>query len=396
MEQKIYNTLSDFRNLASEAFILQKKPTKRLEEWRYSDLTLLSSQKEIVSKNIDFSIPTTDSYTIVFKDGKLNKDQLYLPKNGVHLHVPEDKEFLEALTIIDFENGFDTKYQVLQNYSKMTDGVLINITQTLDKPLRIYYLHESCHNFTTFINLANDASVKLHEEFIQCGGDKSHLNQVTKIKLGEKANCTHFKQSNNVAETNFLYTSEVICEKYAKYDNYVVNHGYASYRQDIQCYLNGEGASGNFYGTTIGEKKEIYDIILKVKHNSSHTNSMQHYNQIFAEASSGSFYSKVEIPELLSKIEAHQLNKNLLLDEGAKAFSRPELDINSDDVICSHGATVGAIDDAAIEYLKSRGISDKAAKELLIQGFLRSVFEDKNLDERDHLNLISQLSNSMT
>lgn len=396
MERKNYNALSDFRKLASEAFVLQNKPTKRLEEWRYSDLTLISSPKEVDFKHADFSIHTSDSYTIVFIDGKLDTSQLYLPKNGFNLYVPEDKEFLDALAIIDFENGFDAKYQVLQNYSKMTDGVLINITQPLDKPLKIYYLHGSCHNFTTFINLSNKASAKVNEEFIQCGGDKSHLNQVTKIKLGEKANCTHFKQSNNVTEINFLYTSEVVCEKYSKYDNYAVNHGCASYRQDTQCHLNGEWASGNFYGVTIGEKKDIYDIILKVKHNSSHTNSMQHYNQIFAKASSGSFYSKVEIPELLSKIEAHQLNKNLLLDEGAKAFSRPELDINSDDVICSHGATVGAIDEAAIEYLKSRGVSDKAAKELLIQGFLRSVFEHENLDERDHQNLISQLSNGIS
>ena len=403
MAQKKYNTLSELKKFASLALASKKVPTHRDEEWRYSDLTLLiypslfknSSSKISVTSGINLQIPVDHFYTIVFIDGKLDEQSSDIPKTGVSVHDSDSQEFLDSLSTLDLENGFDAKYQVLQNYSLMTHGALINITKALDKPLKIYYIHGSLHNFTTIINVASGVNIRLHEEFIQ--GDKvpSHLNQVTKIKLEEKAHCLHFKQSHKTLGAKLLYTSEVICEEGSKYDSYAVHCGYDSYRQDIVCYLNGHNASSNFYGVTIGKEKELYDIILKVRHNSSNTTSKQHYNQIFSDNSSGSFYSTVEIPESLHKIEAHQLNKNLLLGENAKAFSRPELDIHSDDVICSHGATVGAIDENAMEYLKSRGIDDKAAKELIIQGFLKAVFDDKHLNEDDYQNLISQITSAL-
>ena len=111
--------------------------------------------------------------------------------------------------------------------------------------------------------------------------------------------------------------------------------------------------------------------------------------------SSGSFYSNVEISELLNAVEAHQLNKNLLIDEKSVVYSRPMLDINSDDVICSHGSTTGNIDEEALNYFASRGIKLQYAKQLIIIGLLKSVFSSCQLDDFEIENLHRQIAHNI-
>jgi Fe-S cluster assembly protein SufD len=390
------NTFGAFKDRAAKVLASISRPTKRDENWRHSDLTLIDKCDNSVHSNALPMSEVIDSlnkahYNIVLVDGKLQKELTDTPSEAVKLYGVHDQGFLDKLPKTDLKKGFESKYQVLQNYSKIEHCILIEISQTLDKPLKILYVYTGkSAQSNIFIKLCDKLGVKLYEEFIQVKESECYLNYVSTIHIGEGASCQHFKSHEFVGEVSCLYTSKVICDKSAEYNHYVVNYGYKSYRQEIECYLRGDNASSNFYGVTIGKAQEIYDVIIKAIHQSSHTKSMQHYNQIFSGKSQGSFYTKVKIPKSLSAIEAHQLNKNMLLNIGAKVFSRPELDINSDDVICSHGATVGKISEDAIYYLTSRGIDKKTAEELIIQGFLYDVFDIKSLDQKDHKNLIKK------
>ncbi|WP_323733134.1 SufD family Fe-S cluster assembly protein [Candidatus Bandiella euplotis] len=366
-----------------------KKPTKRNEDWRYSNLKLLDIVLKEKSMVQPLAIPPFDDafYLIVFVDGKLQEEWSNLPKKGVELSNVE-----EELKKLRFEDGFDSKYQVLQNYSKMECEFVINLTLTLEKPLKIWHLYKTHHTSNTFVKIGDGVDITIYEEFVRGEDFTNNVNQVTKIELGKEAGCKHFKKHDLINNSNFIYTSEVICNKNARYNNYVAHHGHSSYRQETECSLQGDGAMANFHGIIIGNNKENYDIIIKVKHKSSHTKSFQHYNQIFNDQSSGAFYTKVEILEQLSNVEAHQLNKNLLLNDEARVFFRPELDICSDDVVCSHGATVGNIDENALYYLMSRGIDIDIAKQLLLQGFLSSVFENQNLSEEEYEAFLLEIS----
>ena len=389
------HTLDEFKIIATQALASKETPNKKQEEWRHSDLKLLeicNDEIKAIGQKMLIS-PSEEYYSLFLVNKKLDKNKSVLPKTGIKIYGVNDKEFIDELFKLNLEKGFDNKYQVLQNYSKMTSGILINISQTLDRPLKICYSsHASYH--VTFVKIDKGISVKFYEEFIQY--ENGFTNQVTKIKLGENSNCKHFKQHNFGSNANFIYSSEITCKKHSQYDNYVVNIECKSYRQDIGCKLQGEKASGNFYGIVIGKKQEIYDMILKIDHQSSYTSSIQHYNQVFADKSRGSFIGNTKIPKFLNGIEAHQLNKNLLLGEKARAFSKPELDIHSDDVACSHGATVGNLDEDAMYYLKSRGIDKQIAEKLIVQGFLKSVFEDKELDKRDYKKLTYQIADSIS
>ena len=381
------HTLDVFKKLATQALIHKEKPTKRQEEWRHSDLKLLNvhdTKAEAVNEDI-LALPEDKCYHLILVNGKLDKGRSVFPEIGIKISDINDQKFIDELFKIDFINGFDDKYQVLQNYSKIASGIFIDIDKTLDKPLKIYYSGNS-HN-VTLIKIGKEARVKLYEEFIQHMDEKRHINQITKVELNENASCKHFKYHNFIDDVKFLYSSKVVCKKYSQYDNYVFNIKCASYRQDIDCQLQEEGASSNFYGVVIGKKQEVYDIVLKIEHQSSYTNSMQHYNQVLEDASYSSFTGNTIIPKFLNGVQACQLNKNLLLDKKAKVFSKPKLAIHSDDVICSHGATIGNIDEDALYYLKSRGIEEQMAKRLIIKGFLKSVFENKGLDNEDYKRL---------
>jgi Fe-S cluster assembly scaffold protein SufB len=398
MTKEQYN-FNAFKALAAQALAHKAVPTKKHEEWKYSDLTLLREDglprcarndeslvcpphrhcEERSDAAIHLTLDATNYY-IVVANGVLDRESSSLPAKGVVLRTAD-------LSTTNLQHGFDSKYQVLQNYSQMTFSLVVEVTTTLDKPLKIYYYNS--HNQVTIIKISDGAQVTIHEE-MDCL-EPSLINHVTKLELGENVKCKHFKHHNFANDVRFLYSSKVSCKAGAQYRNYALNFGCQSYRQDSEAELLGPSASCSFYGVNIGKGQQSYDVVLNVKHKSPQTNSSQHYNQVLADRAKGSFYSKVEIPKGLHAVTARQLNKNLLLNEEAQAFSRPELDIHSDDVACSHGATIGHIDADALAYLKSRGLDQVAAEKLILQGFLVSVFADKGLDEEEHKALTHQV-----
>jgi Fe-S cluster assembly scaffold protein SufB len=444
--------LEQFREKAKRSLLGLEVPTKRMEDWRYSDIGLLKMHEgEAIARRVEATAFDKDSYYVVMVNGRLDKGNSRLPDEGVTAYGCEEEEFLMEIEGMDLRNGFDGKYQVLQAYSRAS-GVLIEVVEALDKPLKIYYLNEVETCQIVFMKIHKGASLALHEEFIE----GVFINHVTKIDLAEDASVKHFKKNffhesslrgaerrgnpffstktedglprcarndgpkarhceeqrsaaihlvgtikedelphcarNDVSSVaKLLYSGNVTCKKSSQYNSYVLNFGCASYRQEIECELLGEYSSCGFHGVNLGIGQEKYDVVLKVKHKASNTSSMQHYNQVLADSSKGSFYSKIEILPDLHKIEAHQLNKNLLLNKNAQSFSRPELDIHSDDVICSHGATVGNIDADVMQYLRSRGIEEKEAERLVLEAFVKSVFEDKGLDAVDSEDLIFQV-----
>jgi Fe-S cluster assembly protein SufD len=387
MAQTQSHTSNALQKLAMQLLLCKDHPSSKQEEWRYSDLNILerdNNKIDIAACNPNIQLDEAHYY-IVIVNGILDKQRLSLPKQGITLCDIADQNFLQ----VNLHNGFDNKYQVLESYSRMSCGIALDIKHTLDKPLKIYYLGNAKHNCVLFVKLRKSIDIKLYEEFI--GNTKNIINQTTKLELDKNAKCKHLKYHNFTECVRFLYSSKVICEASAQYHSYSLNIGCNSYRQDVECELQGENAACNFYGINIGNAQQKYDVILNVSHQKSNTSSIQHYNQILADRSRGSFYTKVIIPKFLHSIKAHQLNKNLLLDETTQAFSRPEFDIHSDDVICSHGSTVGSIDLDAMNYLKSRGINHTEAKKLILQGFARSVFEDKGLDKKDYELLVDKL-----
>ncbi len=371
-----------------------KLPSKRDEKWRYSDLKLLEAPDRKASEltgGYTFLTQDENFYYIVLLDGKFCKEKSMLPKGGIEISCSKDN-------IANFNKGlkFEGKYQVSQNLDNNDHVVLISIDENIDKPVKLVKLTSSKSAFfTTFLKLEKNCNVRFYESFIQQGKHKNLINNVTRINLGDYASCKHFIQKDFNGEVRFINTLEIVCNANSIYENYSVNTIDKSYRFESEVHLNGKGARTSFNGVNIANNNQIYDVVIDIKHNASNTFSKQHYNQVLDKNSSGSFYSNVEISELLNAVEAHQLNKNLLIDEKSVVYSRPMLDINSDDVICSHGSTTGNIDEEALNYFASRGIKLQHAKQLIIIGLLKSVFSDCKLDDFEVENLYRQIAHSI-
>ena len=368
-----------------------KPPSRKNEKWRYSDLNLLkipiNNNAISSSENLDIKIDTNTYYYIVIIDGNYSKEKSSLPKKGIKISCSKKH-------ISNFNKGlkFEDKYQVLQNLDNNDDIVFINITENIDKPIKLIKLTSSNSTFfTTFINIDKNCNIKFYENFIQQDQHNNFINNVTRISLSDYASCKHFIQKNFEGEIRFINTIEIVCDSNSVYENYSINTIDKSYRFEAEVHLNGKKAQANFYGVNIANNNQVYDIVIDIKHNSSDTFSNQHYNQVLNYNSSGSFYSNFYIDKFLNNIEAHQLNKNLILDKKSKAYSRPMLDIHSDDVICSHGSTTGNIDKEALNYFASRGIKDLQAKTLIIMGLLKSVFSNCKLSDFEIESLYKQI-----
>lgn len=367
-----------------------KLPSIKNEEWKYSDLSLLKIQESKTFFLQQKEQPDTQNdnfYYIVILDGRFIKEQSILPKRGVKICI---KKKLSKKIL------FRNKYQVLQNFNNSNYTTTINIDSTIDKPIKLLKIISSnIVFFTTTINLKENCYVKLHETFIAKETYKRYVNNFTKIVLEKNTTCKHLIQTKFTGETQLLNTIEGSCSANATYFNYSVNCDIHSYRFDSEFHLNSKYARAEFYGTNIANDKQHYDVVINTKHNASSTSSKQHYNQVLHNNSVCSFYSNVEVARLVNKVESHQLNKNIIMDKKSKAYSRPVLNISSEDVICSHGSSTGNIDRMILDYFASRGITPSNARQLIIIGLLKSVFSNCDLNSDELKSIYSQIENKI-
>jgi Fe-S cluster assembly protein SufD len=160
------------------------------------------------------------------------------------------------------------------------------------------------------------------------------------------------------------------------YGCYHVVSGGRCFRHFQQVHLQERKARYQLIGIGLGAGKGCYDHNVLVKHEASNTYSEQICPQVLREHALSNFTSRVQVCAQVANIKSSQLNHNLLLDQTARALTAPELEIYADAVECAHGTTVGAVDEAAVFYLRARGLSQKAAESLLVAGFLQAVIPE--------------------
>ena len=375
----------------NESDLKLRLPSEKDEKWRYSDQDLLQLPVKKLfphTNNIEFYTQNNMFYYIVLVDGGYNEKKSKLPKNLVTVCYQDKYTH-------DFRN-LSLKYQVMQNIQNTDKIICINIHKKLDRPLQLIKILGSNRDFFTIkITLNQNSQIKLFEKLIQQNKHNFYVNNVTKIDLKSNAKCTHFFEKEIKHQGKSIYTLEVNSDENSSYNNYFVNSQYKSYRFESDIYLKAKNAIANFYGVCIATDNQTFDIVTNINHYASNTFSKQHCNQVLNENSVGSFYSNVFISQLLGKVEAHQLNKNLIIDQKSKAYSRPILNINSDDVICSHGAATGNISQDALSYFALRGIRYLQAKRLIIIGLLKSIFSKCELEEHEIEYLYHQIDSAI-
>jgi len=322
--------------------------------------------------------------------------------NGTCKNYEDDNIKIRNLSNSDFKKFKD------QNYNKFDDiiidfnriflnsGIFFNIKTNAKLKLRL--IHNTHENFTifqnNFFNFQKNCEVKLEDEFNLSNNTINNIN--CNIQGDEGSFITH-NIFQNFSNSNKLYfTTNTVCEKKSSYRQNTYNFADGFVRNFHYTKLNGEFSKASLKGCFFLKDKNVCSNKTHILHNAENCESNQAYKGILNNSSKANYFSNTFVSENAQKTEAYQLSKGILLTDNCNLFSKPELRIFADDVKCSHGSTIGPVDESALYYLRSRGIDKNQAMKMIISSFIgEDLFhlDDKNTKRIN--NNLSQYLNSV-
>jgi Fe-S cluster assembly protein SufD len=223
--------------------------------------------------------------------------------------------------------------------------------------------------------VGEESEVTLVEDYVSLAGGTSFCNAVTELVAKEGAVVSHYMIEREHKSTFNISTLRIEQEKSANVASHSVLLGGGLVRNNVHPVLAGEGAECLINGLFVGNGRQHLDNYMLVEHASPHCNSRQFYNGILDDHSHGVFHGRIIVHKDAQKTDAKQTNRNLLLSDNAQIDTKPQLEIYADDVKCTHGATIGQIEEDALFYLRSRGIDEASARKLLLLAFANECLD---------------------
>ncbi len=275
------------------------------------------------------------------------------------------------------ENGFDAL-----NTAFAHDGAFIHLPDNiiLEEPIYILYLNGSDEDHVisqprNLIITGKNSQLSIVESYLGLSEKKYFTNTLTEMVINENTIVDHYKIQNENLNSFHISKTQVNQERGSTYSSHNVVLGGSLVRNNVNTVLNGEGCETNYYGLYFTRENQHIDNHTLVDHAKPHCHSNEFYKGILSGGSRGVFNGKIIVRKDAQKTNAYQSNKNLLLSNAASIDTKPQLEIFADDVRCTHGATVGQIEDEAIFYLRSRGVSEENARSLLVNAFASDVID---------------------
>lgn len=390
------------RSNAIKNFEVKGFPTKKDEAWKYTSLKGLQKidfsifpkqETSLEYKDVKkYFLHEIDTYKIVFVDGVYSSYLSETTHDGVDICLMSSafsKPMYQQVIEVYF-NKAASKDESLTSlntaFSKEGAYIYIPKSKVPKKPVQI--LHLATGNEAALMlqprNLIvaeDNAEVQIIERHQSLTGNEVFTNSVTEIFAGKDAIVDYYKVQND-APTASLVDNTYISQK----NNSVVrvhtfSLGGKLIRNNLNFYQNGERVDSTLKGVTILGDKQHVDHHTLVHHAQPNCESHQDYKGIFGDSSTGVFNGKIIVDKIAQKTDAFQQNNNILLSDKSTINSKPQLEIFADDVKCSHGCTIGQLDDEALFYLRSRGIPKKEAKALMMYAFANNVLESVRIPE---------------
>jgi Fe-S cluster assembly protein SufD len=266
------------------------------------------------------------------------------------------------------------------NAAFSADGAYLAVPEgvSLDMPVHLVFLSAPGDGPVAsfpriYLHLGKKARASVIESYVGIDPQENLTSAVTEIIAAEGARCAHYRVQREHPRSYHVGRLSVTEARDSEVTSFSIACGARLSRQDIAVRLEGEGAGVALHGLYVGEGRRHVDHHTRIDHLVPHTNSEEHYKGVLDGRSRGVFNGTVVVHPDAQKSEAHQSNHNLLLSGEAEIDTKPELQIHADDVICSHGASVGRLDPDALYYLCSRGIEAPAARAILTQAFIDEV-----------------------
>jgi len=391
------------RQSAFDIFQESGFPNTRVEDWKYTDVKPIAkntfsniTESNVASDNNEIDeilIKDLDCVNLVFINGAYSEKYSDIKNISSKIVI---KSMADAL--INDESLLKkhlTKHinQELNSFTALNtafiqDGAYINISANtnIDKPINITYIsRDSNHPFAThprnLIVMGENSNATIIENYVGSGKVNYFTNSVTETVLLQGAVLKHYKIQQEGSSAFHIASLNTSQSKDSRFESHLVSIGGALVRNNINASLNEEGAEIIMNGLYMTEDVQHVDNHTRVDHLKPHTQSHQNYRGVLNGKSRGVFNGKVVVHPQAQKIEAYQNNANLLLSDDAEIDTKPELEIYADDVKCTHGATVGQLDDDMLFYLRSRAVDEKTARSLLTYAFADEVISEINIKE---------------
>ena len=372
----------EFRNKELDLFCKHGFPNKREEAWKFTDLNKILSEnfKNISNDFISLKekkfelIKEFDHNYLFILDGKLVSNELkFEDKNKVLI---KEYDYKKQISVSN-KNSLN-----LLNNALATGGYYLEISKNykFKKPLVIYNyfsqsIKEQIISYKNSLILNENSELTILNYTVADSKNNFFVNSFDYLKLKKDSKLKNIfinKDRCNCYFHNYLKSD---LEKNTNFDNYILSSGLKFNKIDIEINLNEEHARSSIFSALSLGSEEHQEIKSNINHNFKNCQSYQKIKNVLNDKSRGVYQGKIFVNQEAQKTDAYQLSKALLLNDNAEFDAKPELEIYADDVKCSHGSTSGSIDLNSIHYLKSRGISEKEAYQMLIIGFLSEILE---------------------
>ena len=394
------NTLSEERKVFAQHFIEKGIPSAKDEMWKNFNWNFLNESTYIepsenieyqnIIENIHCNVQNFDAYLFSFLNGRYMHKQapLTIFPNGVVIgSLLQAKQQYSDLINRYLQQSQQQKHSSLFDLASTLyqDGFFIYVPQGLNLKNAIQIINAINTDKNLFINTKNIVILEKNAslQLIHCDESLSQehtlLNSATEIFVGENAHLDYYKLENKDNHSILINDLTLYQSEKSQVNTYTNVFNGGCVHNTIHSHLIGENAEIKLNGLFLVDKQQQVSNCLSVHHHVPKCKSTQLYNGIVDDKAQANFIGHIFVAPDAQKTEAYQINHNILLTDEATMHANPFLEIYADDVKCSHGATIGQLDNDAIFYLRSRGICEKNAKMLLMHAFAKEVFAHINI-----------------
>jgi len=385
------------RQSAIEALRLSGFPNTRQEDWKYTDIRPITKRNFVAFDNnkriIDPHLvdcaryKDMESYELVFINGKFSTSLSNVDDLAAEIIIKPladalslNREIVEQYINRNAEvgkNGF-----VALNTAFSTDGAFVYVPDNneLERPVNLIFISDKqqtafVSHIRNLIVLGKHSNASVVETYIGVDDAEYFTNTVTEVVTCTGAKLDHYKLQQESLRSYHIGSLNIHQKENSRFESHSISLGGSLVRNDIDCNMAESGSEITMNGLYIVNGRQHVDNHTCVNHSKPHTSSEEYYRGVLDGYARGVFNGKVIIHKQAQKTNAHQSNNNLLMSDTAEVDTKPELEIYADDVKCSHGVTIGQLNENMLFYLRSRAIEEKTARGLLTFAFADDVIK---------------------
>ncbi|WP_138429665.1 Fe-S cluster assembly protein SufD [Fodinibius saliphilus] len=389
-------------------------PTKKLEDWKFISLRDLYRDSYELAADVDVNVPDFSEHylpecknsRLVFVNGSFSEEHSSmdaLPDDVVIGNIAqlaaEDNDLLKEHLNKYADNNFEGDVFTAFNSAFLKDGAFIYVPEgkKVDTPIHLLNIQTDADEKyfitpRTVIAAEQNSEVTVIEDHVGLSDNKYFNLPVVEVNLEEEAYVKHTKIQRDSREAIHIARTAAFVAKHADYESYTITRGAKLSRNEPRISQRDEEVEFTVDGLVLIDGEQVSDTHSVMDHRFSHAESHQLHKCVINGKAHSVFNGKIFVQRDAQKIDSFQENRNLLLSRKGLVNTKPQLEIFADDVVCTHGATVGQLEKDELFYLKSRGLNEQQARELLIYAFALETIENITVDSVQNL-LVEEVRN---